>query len=86
MRAQIPNRLHEAMALIGVVLALACSANAATRPGVIRVDVDATQAPQRLLHTHLAMPVTPGPLVLLFPQWIPWRAHARRARSTISPG
>lgn len=71
MRAQIPNRLHEAMALIGVVLALACSANAATRPGVIRVDVDATQAPQRLLHTHLAMPVAPGPLVLLFPQWIP---------------
>jgi predicted metalloprotease with PDZ domain len=35
------------------------------------VDVDATQAPQRILHTHLAMPVEPGPLTLLFPEWIP---------------
>jgi len=55
----------------GLALVLACSAHAATRPGVIRVDVDATQAPQRILHTHLAMPVEPGPLTLLFPEWIP---------------
>lgn len=71
MRAQIPYRLQWVVGLVGVILALGCSANAATRPGVIRVDVDATQAPQRLLHTHLAIPVLPGPLVLLFPQWIP---------------
>jgi predicted metalloprotease with PDZ domain len=57
--------------LFGVVSAFCCSANAATRPGVIRVEVDSTQAPQRILHTHLTIPVQAGPLTLLFPQWIP---------------
>jgi predicted metalloprotease with PDZ domain len=33
--------------------------------------VDATQAPQRILHTHLTIPVQAGPLTLLFPEWIP---------------
>jgi predicted metalloprotease with PDZ domain len=39
--------------------------------GPIRVDVDETRAPQKILHTHLEMPVQPGPLVLYYPQWIP---------------
>jgi predicted metalloprotease with PDZ domain len=54
------------------LLLISCSAlRAATRPGVIRVEVDATRAPQRILHTHLTIPVQPGPLVLFYPQWIP---------------
>src|SRR5580658_3104795 len=57
--------------LVGFLCALGCSAYAAIRPGIIRVEVDATQAPQRLIHTHLTVPVAPGPLTLLFPQWIP---------------
>jgi len=57
--------------LAGLVLAFCCSVNAAGRPGTIRVEVDATLAPQRLLHTHLTIPVQPGPLTLLFPEWIP---------------
>jgi len=44
---------------------------AATRPGVIRVEVDETRAPQRILHTHLTIPVQPGALTLYYPQWIP---------------
>src|SRR5580658_9418819 len=59
------------LGLFGLLTAFGCSANAASRPGVIRVDVDATQAPQRLLHTHLTIPVQAGPLTLLFPEWIP---------------
>ena len=40
-------------------------------PGIIHVDVDETRAPQQILHTHLTMPVQPGPLVLYYPEWIP---------------
>jgi predicted metalloprotease with PDZ domain len=57
--------------LLGLLLALECSAYAATRPGVIRVEVDATEAPQHILHTHLTIPVEAGPLTLMFPEWIP---------------
>jgi predicted metalloprotease with PDZ domain len=45
--------------------------SASMRPGVIRVEVDETRAPQRILHTHLTIPVQPGPLALYYPQWIP---------------
>jgi len=49
---------------------------AAQRPaqstfGPIRVQVDETRAPQKILHTHLEMPAQPGPLVLYYPEWIP---------------
>ena len=39
--------------------------------GPIRVQVDETRAPQKILHTHLEMPAQPGPLVLYYPEWIP---------------
>jgi len=37
----------------------------------IRLSVDATQAPQKILQAHLEMPVQPGPLTLVYPKWIP---------------
>src|SRR5580692_7980813 len=37
----------------------------------IRVWVDLTDAPHRILHTHLIVPVKPGPMTLLYPEWIP---------------
>ena len=40
-------------------------------PGTIMLAVDARQAAQKLLHARLTMPVTPGPLTLLYPKWIP---------------
>jgi predicted metalloprotease with PDZ domain len=58
--------------VFAALVLIPCSApRAATRPGVIRVQVDETLAPQRILHTHLTIPVDPGPLVLYYPQWIP---------------
>lgn len=33
--------------------------------------VDATQAPEKILHTRMVMPVKPGPLTLYYPKWIP---------------
>lgn len=42
------------------------------QPGpVITLNVDATQAPEKILHSRLQMPVKPGPLTLYYPKWIP---------------
>jgi predicted metalloprotease with PDZ domain len=37
----------------------------------VRVRLDATDVPHRLLHVQMTMPVEPGPLTLQYPQWIP---------------
>ena len=36
-----------------------------------RVSVDATDSTRRLYHVKMVMPVTPGPLTLFYPEWIP---------------
>ena len=40
-------------------------------PGTIRLDVDATSAPQKILHVHEEIPVQAGPVTLYYPEWIP---------------
>ena len=41
-------------------------------PGVIKLAVDATDLPHAIFTVHETVPVTgPGPLVLLYPQWLP---------------
>ncbi len=37
----------------------------------IRIRLDATDAPRRLLHVQMAIPAKPGPMTLLYPKWIP---------------
>lgn len=37
----------------------------------IRLSVDATRAPQKILHAHMEMPVQSGPLTLVYPKWLP---------------
>ncbi|MEO8049635.1 MAG: PDZ domain-containing protein [Acidobacteriota bacterium] len=39
--------------------------------GVIQVSVDARDAPRRLIHVQLHVPVSSRPITLLYPQWIP---------------
>ncbi len=46
------------------------SVNGQTRPA-ISLTVDATQAPQKVLRTHMEMAATPGPLTFYYPKWIP---------------
>jgi predicted metalloprotease with PDZ domain len=59
-------------ALLTLTMSLAGSRSwAQTSFGPIRIEVDETRAPQKILHTHLQMPVGPGPLVLYYPEWIP---------------
>jgi predicted metalloprotease with PDZ domain len=37
----------------------------------IRLAVDATQAPQKILHARMQIPVQAGPLTLAYPKWLP---------------
>lgn len=37
----------------------------------VRISVDASEAPRRLLHATMRFPVKSGPLSLLYPKWIP---------------
>src|ERR1700747_2767521 len=58
------------------VLALAVmfapmSLRAEAMPGMIRLEVDARQAPQKILHAHMQIPVQAGPLTLYYPKWLP---------------
>jgi predicted metalloprotease with PDZ domain len=63
--------------LVGIVFIAAATCMASTNaqaqflPGPIRLAVDASHAPQRILHSHMQIPVKPGPLTLYYPQWIP---------------
>jgi len=40
-------------------------------PGVIQLDVDATNLEQRIFNVHERIPVTKGKLVLFYPKWLP---------------
>ena len=39
--------------------------------GPITLSVDATEAPRKLFHARMTMPVSPGPMTLVYPKWIP---------------
>lgn len=46
------------------------AARAALPP--ITLSLDATEAPRKILHSHLVIPAgTPGPLTLVYPKWLP---------------
>jgi predicted metalloprotease with PDZ domain len=53
------------------VLLLALAASPALADDAIQLTVDATRTQQKLLRTHLVLPVKPGPLTLYYPKWIP---------------
>lgn len=56
--------------LVLVLPLLAPAAFAQSRP-TIQVDLDATDAPRKVLRVRLEIPARPGPLTLVYPQWIP---------------
>ena len=56
---------------LGFVIAiLLASSNAKLSAQPIELSVDATEAPRRLLHAAMKIPVKPGPLTLYYPKWI----------------
>ncbi|MBA3486063.1 MAG: peptidase M61, partial [Lysobacter sp.] len=46
-------------------------------PGMVRIEVDATNLAQRIMRVRQTIPVNAGKLTLLFPQWLPGN-HAPR--------
>jgi Peptidase M61 N-terminal domain len=44
-------------------------------PGIIELHVDATNVAQKIFKVHERIPVKPGPITLLYPQWL-LGAHA----------
>jgi predicted metalloprotease with PDZ domain len=48
-------------------------AGAATPPVTAIVEVDAREAPRGIIKSHLRLPVQSGPLILVYPKWIPGR-------------
>jgi predicted metalloprotease with PDZ domain len=55
----------------------ASSPLAASWPGVVKVDVDATDLDHRIFGVREQIPVVAGPLTLFYPQWLPGK-HAPR--------
>ncbi|MFZ3362444.1 MAG: hypothetical protein WA153_03290, partial [Candidatus Acidiferrales bacterium] len=53
------------------ILFLAMLGFAQEPPGQIHLAVDATSAPQKILHAVEEIPVHAGPLTLFYPEWIP---------------
>lgn len=63
--------LNVKMNKIKLLLSLMVSSVALGQTQPIRIDVDASEAPRRLIHATLQFPVKPGPFTLLYPKWIP---------------
>ncbi len=61
--------MHTRALTIATLVAAGILAQAQTPP--VRLHLDATDVPHRLLHAQITMPVQPGPLTLQYPQWIP---------------
>jgi predicted metalloprotease with PDZ domain len=55
--------------LLATVCLPASAQNLTARPIVI--SVDATHASQKVLHSELQIPASPGPLTLYYPKWLP---------------
>ncbi len=67
-RFAVPCLMAMFAALTSFVLAQAPQNNVAPS---VTVSVDATEAPGKLFHAHLTIPVTAGTLTLYYPKWIP---------------
>src|SRR3984885_5885141 len=64
------NKYFPGLACLGLLLSAGhCMAQAPASPILLHVDL--TDAPRHLLHAHLQIPVSAGPLTLEYPQWIP---------------
>ena len=63
-------RLHTVVSAVLLTASLLCpAARAQKKP--IEIVADLTDAPRKLYHAEVDIPVTPGPLSLTTPEWIP---------------
>ncbi len=50
----------------------------------VKLDVDATQTPEKILHVRESIPVKPGAVTLYYPKWIPGEHAAAGPISTVT--
>ncbi|AJC45525.1 M61 family metallopeptidase [Xanthomonas sacchari] len=72
------NKSTAWMAPLLLAATVAFQATAQTAPprdvpfaGTLKIDVDATDLAHRIFRVRSTIPATPGPMTLLYPQWIP---------------
>ena len=65
------NRFRPRLPLIAALIVLSSAVTAFAQSGPISLTIDATQAPEKIVRTTMAIPVAPGPLTLYYPKWIP---------------
>ncbi len=63
--------IHPRRTLAFLVLLTGALASAAGQPSPITLSVDLRDSPKKILHATETIPVSPGPLTLAFPKWIP---------------
>jgi len=56
---------------LAAVLVVPFSLPAQTPQNPIKITADLTDAPRKIIHARMTIPVTPGPLTLLYAKWIP---------------
>ena len=54
-----------------LLLSLTTALPLLAQPAPIKLFVDETDAPRKIIHAQMSIPATPGPLTLLYPKWIP---------------
>lgn len=57
--------------LVVFLLAASLAQTVSAQPRTIDLRVDATEVPRKILHARMMIPVSAGPLRLLYPKWIP---------------
>jgi predicted metalloprotease with PDZ domain len=58
-------------AFVLCALAVHLAALPSAAAGEMTLELDASEAPRRILHARLVIPAAPGPLKLFYPKWIP---------------
>ncbi len=71
MRRGLLSRAGFAAAVLAIVLCSVARLPGKDSQPPIQISVDLREAPRRIFHARLVMPVTPGPLTLVYPKWIP---------------
>jgi predicted metalloprotease with PDZ domain len=64
-------RKHVLSLLLFAAAAAAIATSAIAQKAPIQITADLTEAPRKLFHAEVDIPVTAGPLALITPQWIP---------------
>ncbi len=63
---------RRARRLFGLAASLGLAATVFAAPTApLRLSVDASEASRRILHAKIEIPAAPGPLTLVYPEWIP---------------